>query len=101
MELVKLIMGSILFIMGLFTATSGLYIILRKEYQEALKTLTVQSPRLASKSPVEELVTPLAQTSVQLMETVNKLIQTAVGAGAFLCMLGSLLCVLAYWMIAN
>lgn len=101
MQIVKLAMGCIFFLLGLFTATSGLYIIMRKEYQEALKTLTKQSPRLAGKSPVEDVVIPLAQSSVQLMETVNKLIQTAVGVGAFLCMLGSALCMMAYWMISN
>jgi hypothetical protein len=101
MEMVKLGMGILLFILGVFTTISGLYIILRKEYQEAIKTLSSQSPRLAGKSPVEDIVKPLAQTSVQLMETLNKLIQTAVGVGAFLCLLGSGLCILAYWMISN
>lgn len=101
MQIIKLIMGSAMFGLGFFTAMSGLYIIMRKEYQEALKTLASQSPKLAGKSPVEDIVKPLAQSSVQLMETVNKLIQTAVGVGAFLCMLGSGLCLLAYWMIAN
>lgn len=101
MELAKLIMGCSLFFIGVCIVASGLYIILRKEYQEALKTLTRQSPKLAGKSPIEDVVKPLAQTSVQLMETVNKLIQTAVGTGAFLCMLGSGLCILAYWMVSN
>ncbi len=101
MQTIKLIMGACVFLFGIFAAASGLYIIMRKEYQEALKTLAAQSPKLVSKSPVEDLVKPIAQSSVQLMETVNKLIQTAVGVGAFLCMLGSGLCVLAYWMISN
>jgi|SRR5690242_5582192 hypothetical protein len=101
MEIVKLVMGCVFFLIGLFMVVSGLYIILRKEYQEAVKTLTQQSPRLAGKSPVEDIVTPLAQSSVQLMDTVNKLIQTAVGVGAFLCMLGAALCLAAYWMISN
>lgn len=101
MQTLKLVMGSVMFLLGLFTATSGLYLILRKEYQEALKTLAAQSPKLVSKSPVEDIVKPLAQTSVQLMEVVNKLIQTAVGVGAFLCMLGSSLCIMAYWMVSN
>jgi hypothetical protein len=101
MQTVKLVMGAIVFLLGIFTAASGLYIIMRKEYQEALKTLTLQSPKLINKSPVEDLVKPLAQTSVQLMDSVNKLIQTAVGVGTFLCILGSGLCVLAYWMVSN
>ena len=101
MQIVKLVMGSLLFLLGVFTTVSGLYIILRKEYQDALKTLASQSPKLAGKSPVEDLVKPLAQSSVQLMETLNKLIQTAVGVGAFLCILGTTLCTLSYWMISN
>jgi len=101
MQTVKLIMGGSMFLLGIFVAICGVYIIMRKEYQEALKTLAMQSPKLINKSPVEDLVKPLAQSSVQLMESVNKLIQTAVGVGAFLCMLGSLLCILAYWMISN
>ncbi len=101
MNAIKVIMGSLVFLLGVFTTLSGLYIILRKEYQEAVKTLSSQSPKLAGKSPVDDLVIPLAQSSVQLMETLNKLIQTAVGVGAFLCMLGTSLCLVAYWMISN
>ena len=101
MEIVKLVMGCALFGLGLFTALSGLYIILRKEYQEAIRTLASNSPKLAAKSPVSDMVGSLADSSVRLMETVNRLIQTAVGVGAFLCMLGSGLCLLAYWMISN
>jgi hypothetical protein len=94
-------MGILVFLLGLFSSLSGLYIIMRKEYQEAVKTLSSQSPKLAGKSPVDDLVVPLAQSSVQLMETLNKLIQTAVGVGAFLCLLGTSLCLVAYWMISN
>lgn len=101
MQAVKIVMGCLIFILGVIASLCGLYIILRKEYQEAVRTLSSQSPKLAIKSPMEELVKPLADTSVQLMETLNKLIQTAVGVGAFLCLLGSGLCILGYWMISN
>lgn len=101
MELVKVLMGGIVFIIGLFTSLSGLYLILRKEYQEAIKTLTAQTPKISGKSAVDEVVTPLAQASSQLLDTVNKLVQTAVGTGAFLCLLGAALCVVAYWMVSN
>jgi hypothetical protein len=101
MQIVKLVMGSILFLLGLFTAISGLYIILRKEYQEAVKTLTSQSPKLVSKAAVEEIAVPVLNSSAQLLDTLNKLVQTATGAGAFLALLGSSLCVVGYWMISN
>ena len=98
---VKVVMGCLLFLLGLFSALSGLYIILRREYQEAVKTLSSQSPKLATKSPLDDIVKPIAQSSVQLMEALQRLIQTAVGVGAFLCVLGSGLCMLGYWMISN
>ncbi len=101
MEIIKLIMGSTIFLLGIFVSISGLYIILRREYYEAVKTLAGDAPKLVNKSPVEDLVKPLAASSVQLMETVNKLIQTAVGVGAFLLMIGPGLCVVAYWMVSN
>jgi hypothetical protein len=86
-----------LFLMGMVMIVAGLIIILAREYQETLKTLSSQSVRL-SKSLKDEGIQPILEGSSRLLESVTKMIQTAVGTGAFLCLLGTVLCGLSFWM---
>ncbi|HEY0735477.1 MAG TPA: hypothetical protein VGD69_11275 [Herpetosiphonaceae bacterium] len=94
---VQLIMASLFFLVGLFMIASGLFIILAKEYQETLRTLSAQAPKLTSKTFTDEAVAVLDGTT-RLLEVVTRLIQTAVGVGAFLCILGLIICGVAFYM---
>ena len=94
---IQLTMASLFFLVGLFMIASGLFIILAKEYQETMRTLSAQAPKLTGKALTDEAVAVLDGTT-RLLEVVTRLIQTAVGVGAFLCILGLVICGIAFYM---
>ncbi|MCL5265872.1 MAG: hypothetical protein M1343_11905 [Chloroflexi bacterium] len=101
MIVIKSTMAIILFGAGLASFVAGLLIILSREYQETLKTISGHSAKISSKAITDEGVAPTIQAASQLVESVSKLIATAVGLGAFLTILGVSVCVIAYWMLSG
>ncbi len=101
MTIIKTSMAIILFGAGIASFVSGLLIILSREYQETLKTLSSHSAKISSKAITEEGVAPTIDAASRLVESVAKLVQTAVGVGAFLTILGISVCVIAFWMLSG
>lgn len=101
MIIIKTSMAIILFGAGIASFVSGLLIILTREYQDALKTLSGQSAKISSKAITDDGVAPTIEAASRLVDSVAKLIQTAVGVGAFLTVLGIAVCVIAYWMLSG
>jgi hypothetical protein len=95
---VEVVMAAILFSMGIVMIIAGLMIILAKEYQETMKLLSSQTPKLAGKVVTDQTVLAAIDGTTRLLEAVKGLIQTAVGVGAFLCLFGVAVCGLAFWM---
>lgn len=95
---VQLVMAGLLFLIGIIMIGSGLLIILAKEYQETMRTLSAQAPKLAGKAATEATVMAALEGTTRLLEAVTRLIQTAVGVGAFLCILGLVISVTAFYM---
>ena len=88
-----------LFLMGLRACAGGLWTILAREYQQTLRHIAAQSDRLHARAMSEVGVVPILDASTNLVEAVNQLIRTAMGVGAFLCLIGVGMCALAWWMI--
>jgi uncharacterized membrane protein HdeD (DUF308 family) len=97
---VQVIMAIILFVLGLGSCISGLWTILSKQYQQALKRISAQSAKVSSKAVTEAGLAPLIQAMSSLVEAINQLIRTSVGVGVFLCLAGVALCVVAFWMLS-
>ncbi len=95
---VQLVMAALLFVIGIVMIASGLFIILAKEYQETMRALSAQAPKLAGKAASEGTVLAALDGTTRLLGAVTKLIQTAVGVGAFLCLLGLVVCGTAFYM---
>lgn len=95
---VQLVMAALLFLVGLVMIGSGLFIILAREYQETMRTLSSQAPKLTGKAVNEGTVVAALEGTTRLLEAVTQLIRTAVGVGAFLCILGLIICVAAFYM---
>lgn len=96
---VQLIMAAVLFLVGIVMISSGLFIILAKEYQETMRTLSAQAPKLTGKAVSEGTVLAALDGTTRLLEAITKLIQTAIGVGAFLCILGLVICGIAFYMV--
>jgi hypothetical protein len=95
------VMAVILFLLGGIALLTGLGMILSREYMDALRSLTRESSRLGAKAAHDAAFLPLLEGASRLVESVTRMVQTAVGVGAFLCLLGAGLCTLAYWMISQ
>ncbi len=100
-SLIKTLMAVVLFGMGIASFVSGLLIILSREYHETLKTISGHSAKLSGKAITDEGVAPTIEAASRLVDSVAKLIQTAVGVGAFLCILGVVVAVIAFWMLSG
>ena len=95
---VGVVMSGVLFFMGIIMIVSGLLIILAKEYQDTMKLLSSQTPKLAGKAVTDQTVLAAIDGTTRLLDAVKGLIQTAIGVGAFLCLFGVAVCSLAFWM---
>ena len=91
-------MTIILFGLGMASCIAGLWIILSREYQDTMRQLSVHSTRISSRAIRDEAIAPVIDAASRLIEAVNQLIRTAVGVGAFLCILGILVCAAAFWL---
>ena len=72
-----------------------------REYQQALKSIAAQSAKISGKAITDVGVAPLIEASSRLIEAINQLIRTAVGVGVFLCLAGTVLCLVAFWMLST
>ena len=96
---IQIIMAVVLFLAGMAMVISGLVIILTREYQEAMRVLSNQSTRLSGKAITDIGVQPALEGIAQLLESVTRLVQTAIGTGAFLCLLGAAICTASFWLL--
>lgn len=95
---IELAMACAMFLVGIAMIISGFIIIVAKEYQDTLKVLSAQTPKLAGKALHDQTVIAAIDGTNRLLQTVTQLIQTAVGVGAFLCIFGVAVCGFAFWM---
>ena len=96
---IQIIMTVVLFLAGVSMLISGLLIILTREYQETMRVLSNQSTRLSGKAITDVGVQAAMAGTSQLLEAITRLIQTAIGTGAFLCLLGTIICGVSFWML--
>jgi TRAP-type uncharacterized transport system fused permease subunit len=98
---IQVVMSVSLFVMGVLSSLSGLWIILAKEYHEAMKQLASQSVRISGRAVTQDTVAPLIDSASRMVEAINQLIRTAAGVGAFLTVVGVMICVVSFWMIGR
>ena len=94
------VIAGVVFVLGGITFILGLFTIMAKEYQQTLRILATHSTRLSSKAITEEGTAPILDGMARLLDAIRRLIATAIGVGAFLCLLGLGMIVLAYWMLS-
>lgn len=101
MELIRQAMAGIIFALGAVAIAAGLVTILAKEYQQTLRLLASHSTKLSGKAITEEGMGPILDGMSKLLDAIRRLIATAVGVGAFLCLLGIGMAILGYLMFTN
>jgi len=98
---IQVAMSVSLFVLGVLSSVSGLWIILAKEYHQTMKQLSAQSVRITARAVTQDSVAPLIDSTSRLVDAVNQLIRTAAGVGAFLCVAGVMICIIAFWMMGK
>ncbi len=92
-------MALALFALGLLSCSAGLWTILSREYQRSLKGIAAQSNRLHARSLTEVGLVPILDASARLVEATTQMIRTAMGIGAFLCLIGLAMTSIALWVL--
>lgn len=95
----QLLMAASLFGLGLLSSMAGLWTILAREYQEAMRGLSQQSTRIASEAIAEKSIRDTIDATANLVQAVNQLVRTATGTGLLLLAGGLGICYLSYTML--
>lgn len=101
LEEIRLAMTATLFLIGVVASISGLWIIMAKEYHSAMRQLSSQAIRINGRAVTQDAVAPVIDSAARLVEAISQLIRTAAGIGAFLCIAGVGICVVAFWMTTS
>jgi hypothetical protein len=82
-----LAMAVFLFIIGIFSIASGIFVLVAKIAGGDLRTIARQTTALAQKGLTEE-ISGLVGNATALIAAINDLVKTASGIGVFLIMVG-------------
>ena len=84
---IQIVMSVSLFVIGVLSSLSGLWIILAKEYHQAMKQLSAQSVRISGRAITQDSVAPLIDSASRMVEAISQLIRTygRGGGGLSLC----------------
>lgn len=92
-----MVMALALFILGLGTTITGIIILATRALGSDIRTLAIQSTRLAQKGLAEEVVGLVGNASA-ILDSVNQLVRTTAGVGVFLTIIGVVLMVASGWL---
>ena len=84
---ILLVMALALFCLGMLTTITGIVILASRVTSKDLRTIASQTARLAQKGMAEE-VAGLVGNASALLDTMNQMIRTTAGVGAFLTLFG-------------
>ncbi len=97
----RIAMAICLFLLGACSCVAGLWTILARRYQQALRSISAHSARVSSKAITDVGLAPLIEAFSGLINALDQLIRTTVGIGVFLCLAGAGLCLAAFWMLST
>lgn len=99
-ETLKAVMATSVFVLGLCACVAGMWVILSRQYQKVLKSISAQSAKVSSKAVTDAGLAPLIQAMSGLVEAIDRLVRTSIGVGVFLCLAGVILCLASFWMLS-
>ena len=86
-DLFRSIFAFALFIFGLLFVSAGFWKLMAFGLDSHAKTLAAQSARLGQKALTDDIAR-VAQSAIQLNDSINNLLRTSAGVGAFLIFVG-------------
>ena len=82
---------------GLICLLAGILILIGRSFSGEMRTMAATSTELSKRAISHDMAT-LASTTTDLLSTINDLMKTAAGTGAFLILTGVLMMAAAYWL---
>ena len=98
LENIRLLIPIAQLIFSAIFLVAGLRKLLAKEFTPAARALASQSARIGQKG-LRQNVSSISQTASALLNSVNQLVRTSAGVGAFLVLVGLFFMVTAYWIV--
>lgn len=96
----RLIISATQLILGVLLVISGLRKLLAREFVPAAKALALQSARIGQKG-LKQDISLIAQSAAQLCDSVNRLVRTSSGVGAFLILVGVFFLASSYYIVRH
>ena len=97
-ENIRLLIPIVQLVFSAIFLVAGLRKLLAKEFTPAARALATQSARIGQKG-LRQNVSGISQTASALLNSVNQLVRTSAGVGAFLVLVGLFFMVSAYWIV--
>lgn len=94
------IMGLVLFTSGMLSIAFGVWRLLAREFQGTMRALALQSTRIGQKAITDD-VASVADSAARLIDSVNQLVRTSAGIGAFLTVFGMAQVLSGYWILTR
>jgi len=85
------------FVLGMISTVTGIILLVTRAMGSDIRTLAVQTTRLAQKGLAED-VAGLVGNASALLDAVNQLVITSAGVGVFLTLFGLMLMTIAGWL---
>jgi hypothetical protein len=95
---IQLAMAICLFVLGLITFGSGIFILVFSTLGRDMRTLATTSAKLAQKGIAEEVAGLVGNVS-SLLSAMNGMVHTASGIGLFMTIIGLAMMVASYYLI--
>jgi hypothetical protein len=96
---IRMAMAVSLFVLGLCSCVAGIWTILSRKYQQALRNVSAHSAQVSSKAIGDVALAPLVDSISGLIRALDQLVRTSIGIGVFLCLAGMALCAVGFWML--
>jgi sensor histidine kinase YesM len=85
---------------GMLCLLVGILILISRGFSKEMRTLADTSTELGKRA-INHDMTSLANSVAEILSTVNQMMKTAAGVGAFLILVGVGLMAAAYWLTSN
>jgi hypothetical protein len=94
---ILLVMSVVLFLLGVATTITGVVILTVRVSGKDVRTLAVQTTRLAQKGIAEDIAGLVGNAS-SLLNALNEMVRTTSGVGVFITIVGLIMMICASWL---
>jgi hypothetical protein len=95
------VMLLLFFLAGFICFAVGVTLLFTREYRDAMKQLSIHSAAIGAKATVDLTLAPIMDSASHLIDAVSNMVRTGTGVGAFLCLLGATMDIVAFWMLST